>query len=109
MTEQLVTQWIVHYGYFAVFFLLIFGIIWLPIPDEWLLVLAGYLVFRDILAFAPTVLVAGLGSICGLTASYFFGRTSTNLVLAVMDAGSPSAKRASSVRNTGSKTWADGP
>ena len=80
MTEQLVTQWIVHYGYFAVFFLLIFGIIGLPIPDEWLLVLAGYLVFRDILAFAPTVLVAGLGSICGLTASYFFGRTSTNLV-----------------------------
>src|SRR3989442_10278030 len=78
MTEQLVTQWIVHYGYFAVFFLLIFGIIGLPIPDEWLLVLAGYLVFRDILAFAPRVLVAGLGSICGLTASYFFGRTSTN-------------------------------
>jgi membrane protein DedA with SNARE-associated domain len=80
MTEQLVTQWIIHYGYLAVFFLLIFGIIGLPIPDEWLLVLAGYLVFRDILGFVPTVLVAGMGSICGLTASYFLGRTSTNLL-----------------------------
>jgi len=55
MTEQAVVQWVTDYGYFGIFFLLIFGIIGLPVPDEWLLVISGYLAFKNVLGFVPTV------------------------------------------------------
>ena len=77
MTEQAVVQWVTDYGYFGIFFLLIFGIIGLPVPDEWLLVISGYLAFKNVLGFVPTVAVAVLGSAGGLTMSYVLGRTSS--------------------------------
>jgi membrane protein DedA with SNARE-associated domain len=76
MTEQAVIQWITEYGYFGIFFLLIFGIIGLPIPDEWLLVFSGYLVSREVLGVVPTLIIAALGSAGGLTVSYILGRSS---------------------------------
>src|SRR5262245_43648623 len=76
MTEQAVMSWIADYGYWGIFFLLIFGIIGLPVPDEWLLVISGYLVFKNILGFYPTIAIAAIGSASGLTVSYILGRTS---------------------------------
>jgi membrane protein DedA with SNARE-associated domain len=81
MTEQAVTQWVSEYGYFGIFFLLIFGIIGLPIPDEWLLVLSGYLAFKEVLGFFPTLVIAAIGSASGLTVSYLLGRSSGNFVV----------------------------
>jgi membrane protein DedA with SNARE-associated domain len=81
MTEQAVVGWITAYGYFGIFLLLIFGIIGLPVPDEWLLVISGYLAFKNVLGFVPTVAVAALGSAGGLTMSYFLGRTSSGFVI----------------------------
>lgn len=81
MTEQAIGAWITNYGYIGIFALLIFGIVGLPVPDEWLLVLSGYLVFKDVLSFTPTVAVAVGGSIVGLTVSYALGRTSGGYVL----------------------------
>jgi membrane protein DedA with SNARE-associated domain len=81
MTEQAVVHWITDYGYFGIFFLLIFGIIGLPIPDEWLLVLAGYLVFKDVLSFFPTLAIAVIGTASGLTVSYVLGRSSSDYVV----------------------------
>ncbi len=81
MTEQVVVQWVTDYGYFGIFFLLIFGIIGLPVPDEWLLVISGYLAFKNVLGFFPTLAVAVLGSAGGLTMSYVLGRTSSGYVL----------------------------
>src|SRR5438093_955196 len=81
MTEQAVVQWVTDYGYFGIFFLLIFGIIGLPVPDEWLLVISGYLAFKNVLGFVPTVAVAVLGSAGGLTMSYVLGRTSSGFVI----------------------------
>lgn len=81
MTEQAIGAWITSYGYLGIFALLIFGIIGLPVPDEWLLVLSGYLVFKDVLSFFPTVAVAVAGSIGGLTISYILGRTSGCYIL----------------------------
>ena len=43
--EQQVLAWITQYGYLAIFFLLVFGIIGLPIPDETMLTFSGYLVY----------------------------------------------------------------
>src|SRR5207249_10142234 len=81
MTEQVVVQWVTDYGYFGIFFLLIFGIIGLPVPDEWLLVISGYLAFRNVLGFIPTVAVAVLGSAGGLTMCYILGRTSSGYLI----------------------------
>jgi membrane protein DedA with SNARE-associated domain len=73
--EETLLQWIYLYGYLGIFFLLMFGIIGLPIPDEVLLVFSGYLVFKGHLALAPTIASAFLGSICGISVSYSIGRT----------------------------------
>ena len=68
---QLVSQ----YGDLALFFLLVFGIIGLPIPDETLLTFAGYLIFKGHLHFPTTLAAAFAGSVCGITGSYLIGRT----------------------------------
>src|SRR5262245_42836458 len=81
MTEQAVMSWIADYGYFGIFFLLIFGIVWLPVPDEWLLVISGYLAFKNVLGFFPTLAIGAIGSATGLTVSYVLGRTSSDYVL----------------------------
>src|SRR5438093_1236309 len=69
-----VTVWITQYGYGAIFVLLMLGIVGLPVPDETLLTFAGYLVFKQKLAFLPTLSTAFLGSSCGITVSYACGR-----------------------------------
>src|SRR5439155_6394983 len=66
--------WITQYGYGAIFVLLMLGIVGLPVPDETLLTFAGYLVFKEKLAFLPTLLAAFLGSSCGISVSYACGR-----------------------------------
>lgn len=69
-----VAVWITQYGYSAIFVLLVLGIVGLPVPDETLLAFAGYLVFKEKLAFLPTLLTAFLGSSCGISVSYACGR-----------------------------------
>src|SRR5262249_40257738 len=81
MTEQTVLQWITEYGYFGIFFLLIFGIVGLPVPDEWLLVLSGYLAFKDVLGLFPTLVIAAVGTASGLTVSYALGRSSSDYLV----------------------------
>jgi membrane protein DedA with SNARE-associated domain len=63
------------YGYPGIFLLLVFGIVGLPIPDETMLALAGYMVFKGTLRFLPTVATAFIGTTCGITSSYVLGRT----------------------------------
>jgi membrane protein DedA with SNARE-associated domain len=68
---QLVSQ----YGYVAIFFLLVLGIIGLPIPDETMLTFSGYLIYSGHLNLVATLLTAFAGSMCGITGSYLIGRT----------------------------------
>ena len=74
-------QWVLHHGYVGIFSLLVFGIVGLPVPDEWLLTFSGYLVYKRTLAFAPTFAAAFLGSACGITVSYSLGRLFDTYVL----------------------------
>src|SRR5215510_8585454 len=67
-------DWIVRHGYGAIFVLLVLGIVGLPVPDETLLVFAGYLSFKGTLRLEPTVATAFLGSACGISVSYAIGR-----------------------------------
>ena len=70
-----VFQLISQYGLIALFFLLVLGIVGLPVPDETLLTFCGYLVYKGNFHYLPTVLVAFAGSVCGITTSYIIGRT----------------------------------
>jgi membrane protein DedA with SNARE-associated domain len=72
---EAISHWIVQYGYAAIFTLLLLGIVGLPVPDEWLLTFAGYLVFKSHLRLFPTYIAAALGSMCGITISYILGRS----------------------------------
>jgi membrane protein DedA with SNARE-associated domain len=72
---ELIQHWVAQYGYVGLFSLLVLGIVGLPIPDETLLALAGYMVYRGQLRALPTGLSALLGSMCGITLSYLIGRT----------------------------------
>src|SRR5437879_6320264 len=76
MIQQSLALWVGQYGYPAIFFLLIGGIVGFPVPDQLLLVISGYLVLTKALSPAPTLLAAVLGSICGITLSYWVGRCS---------------------------------
>jgi membrane protein DedA with SNARE-associated domain len=67
--------WLMHYGSIALFILLGMGIFGLPVPEETLMVLAGILMSKGDLAIAPAILAAYLGTVCGITISYFLGRT----------------------------------
>ena len=64
-----------QYGNLAIFVLLMLGIAGLPVPDELIMTYAGYLIFRGILQPFPTIITAFLGSVCGISLSYFLGRT----------------------------------
>jgi len=76
MIHQSMALWVGQYGYPAIFLILIGGIVGFPVPDQLLLVVSGYLVLTKTLSLAPTLFVAVLGSICGITLSYLLGRSS---------------------------------
>lgn len=67
-------EWISHYGYGAVFGLLMLGIVGLPVPDETVLTFVGYLGFKGDLHVVPALATAFLGSASGITLSYILGR-----------------------------------
>ena len=63
------------YGYLGVFSLLMLGIVGLPVPDEWLLSFTGYLIYKGRFHIVPALAAAVLGSICGISVSYWLGHT----------------------------------
>jgi len=70
---QTVFAWITHYGYPALFSLLVLGIVGLPVPDETLLTFCGYLIYTGRLHFGLTFLAGFCGSVCGISISYVLG------------------------------------
>lgn len=70
-----VLDWVTRYGYAGLFGLLVLGIVGLPVPDETLLVFSGYLISRGRLHPALTFVAGFLGSMCGISLSYWIGRT----------------------------------
>lgn len=70
-----IAAFLAHYGYAAIFGLLMLGIVGPWIPDETILVLSGIAVHRGQLQLNTTISVAFAGSLCGITLSYLLGRT----------------------------------
>lgn len=77
---QQVFAWLTTYGYPALFGLLMFGIVGLPVPDETLLTFCGYLIYTGRLHFGPAFAAGFLGSTCGITLSYLIGLRFARLV-----------------------------
>lgn len=65
---------ITRYGYFGLFGLLILGIVGVPVPDETLVTLSGFLIREGQMPPVPTFLAAFLGSCVGISLSYVIGR-----------------------------------
>ena len=76
-----IDYFLANYGYFAIFGLLMLGIVGPLIPDDTILVLSGIAVHRGQLDMATTIAVAYAGSLCGISLSYALGRTGIVLVL----------------------------
>ena len=70
-----IDQFLASYGYFALFGLLMLGIVGPLIPDETILVLAGIAIRRGEMEWVPALLCGIGGSLCGITLSYMLGRT----------------------------------
>lgn len=81
ITNETFAQWLLEYGSLVLFFLLVLGIIALPIPEETLLVFSGALMAQGILNIPSTILAAIAGSLCGITISYFLGLTGGNYLV----------------------------
>ena len=73
--ESQILAWITQYGYLAIFVMLIFGIVGLPVPDETLLTFTGYLIYRGELSMPLAFAAAAAGSASGVTISYTLGRS----------------------------------
>jgi len=74
-------QYIAQYSYWGIFVSLGVGILGLPIPDETLLAFIGFLVFQGKLNYSLSIVVAFIGTSCGITIGYFIGRISDKLFL----------------------------
>ena len=79
--HQHIVTFVSHYAYGGIFALLVFGVVGVPVPDEFLLTFVGYLVFSRRLEFVPALAAAFAGSACGITLSYVLGRTASTWVV----------------------------
>jgi membrane protein DedA with SNARE-associated domain len=65
---------VARYGYFAIFGLLMLGIVGPLIPDETILVFAGIFARQGKLEYLAVLAAGYAGSLCGITMSYLIGR-----------------------------------
>jgi membrane-associated protein len=69
-----VSELIGHWGYVAVFLLIVLGNIGLPVPEETTLALAGYLVWRGQLRLSLILAVGIVSAVTGDNLGYWLGR-----------------------------------
>ncbi len=68
--NQLITDW----GYAGIFLVVILGNIGLPVPEETVLAVAGYLVWSGRLQLLPVLIVALVSAVAGDNFGYWLGR-----------------------------------
>jgi membrane protein DedA with SNARE-associated domain len=72
--EQTLIDGLMRYGAPVLFFAQVLGVVGLPVPDEFLLTVAGALVHRGLLHPASVSVAALGGCLSGITVSYVLGR-----------------------------------
>jgi len=63
-----------HWGYWAIFVVVVLGNVGVPVPEEAILVLAGYLVWDGELRLGPVLLIGILSAVLGDNLGYWVGR-----------------------------------
>ncbi len=71
---EYIIYFVSHYGYLAIFILLVPGIFGIPVPDELLLTLVGYLALQGYLSLFPALTVVLAGAALGITLDDWVGR-----------------------------------
>lgn len=74
MTDQLLGL-VFHYSYWGLFGAMALGLFGLPVPDEVLLTAAGFLASNGSMDLGRMMLAAVGGSVAGMSASYWLGRS----------------------------------
>ena len=67
-------QLIGHWGYVAIFVVVVLGNVGLPLPEETVLALAGYLVWRGELSLPLVLAVGVMSAVAGDNLGYWLGR-----------------------------------
>lgn len=63
-----------HWGYYAIFVLVVFGNMGVPLPEETVLVIAGYMVWRGELSLVIVLVVGIVSAAVGDNIGYWLGR-----------------------------------
>ena len=69
------THLIGHWGYLAIFVVIVLGNIGVPVPEEAVLVLAGLLIWKQKLWFPAVLIVGILSAVLGDNLGYWVGRS----------------------------------
>lgn len=67
-------QFVGHWGYAAIFVVVVLGNVGLPVPEETILALAGYLVWRGRLRLSLVLAVGIVSAVVGDNIGYWLGR-----------------------------------
>ena len=67
-------QFVGHWGYPAIFVVVVLGNVGLPVPEETILALAGYLVWRGKLRMSLVLIVGIASAVAGDNIGYWLGR-----------------------------------
>ncbi|HEV8437382.1 MAG TPA: DedA family protein [Methylomirabilota bacterium] len=67
-------QFVGHWGYIAIFVVVVLGNVGLPLPEETILALAGYLVWRGDLRLSVVIAVGLVSAVVGDNIGYWLGR-----------------------------------
>jgi membrane-associated protein len=68
------TELINHWGYGAIFLFVVLGNVGVPVPEETILLLAGYLVWRRTLRLSLVLAVGVVSAVAGDNLGYWIGR-----------------------------------
>lgn len=74
MELNIIIDFIKQYGYIALFFFLWLGIVGIPIPDEVVVMIGGFVTSLGLLKLVPSFLVTYCGVVSGLSIGYGLGK-----------------------------------
>jgi membrane protein DedA with SNARE-associated domain len=83
------TQFIDAWGYAAIFLIVVLGNVGLPVPEETVLTVSGYLAWQGHLRFPVVVLVAVVSAVAGDNLGYWLGRRYGHRILDRLLAAAP--------------------